>query len=131
MRFFRIAICALLAFSVLAYGGVEEWSQAVLEIGVAWLLVYWAVRQYRRRSEQVLLSPLFLPLAILALLVILQMVFRTTASLYHTRLELQLLLAYLALLLLLTQAFSRSSHMRGLVWFLMCLCFFVSIFGIL
>ena len=131
MRFFRMAICALLAFSVLAYGCVEEWSQAVLEISLAWLLVYWAVRQYQRRSEQVLLSPLFLPLATLALLVFIQMVFHTTASLYHTRLELQLLLAYLTLLLLLTQAFSRSSHMRGLVWFLMCLAFFVSIFGIL
>ncbi len=106
MRFFRIAIYVLLAFSVLAYGCVEEWSQAVLEIGLAWLLVYWAVRQYRRRSEQIQLSPLFIPLATLALLVFIQMVFRTTASLYDTRLELQLLVAYLTLLLLLTQAFS-------------------------
>ena len=69
MRLFRIAICALLAFSVLAYGCVEEWSQAVLEISLAWLLVYWAIRQYRRRSEQLVLSPLFLPLRSLALLV--------------------------------------------------------------
>lgn len=131
MRLFRIAICALLAFSVLAYGCVEEWSQAFLEISLAWLLVYWAVRQYRRRSEQVLLSPLFLPLVTFALLILLQMVFHTTASLYHTRVELQLLLAYVTLLLLLTQAFYRSRHMHRLVWFLMCLGFFVSIFGIL
>src|SRR5271157_439663 len=131
MRFFRLAVCALLTFSVLAYGCVEAWSQAVLEICLAWLVVIWAIRLYRRRSEQVVLSPLFLPLAALTLLVLAQMAFHSTASLYHTRLELQLLLAYLALLLLLTQAFSRSSHMRGLVWFLMCLGFFVSIFGIL
>jgi len=131
MRLFRIAIYVLLAFSVLAYGCVEEWSQAVLEISLAWLLVFWAIRQYRRRSEQVVLSSLFLPLATLALLVFVQMVFRTTASLYHTRVELQLLVAYLTLLLLLTQAFYRSHHLRGLVWFLMCLGFFVSIFGIL
>jgi O-antigen ligase len=131
MRFFRVAICALVGFSVLAYGGVEEWSQAVVEIGLAWLLALWAVRQYQRRSEQIQLSPLFMPLATLALLVFIQMVLHTTASLYHTRVELQLLLAYVTLLLLLTQAFYRSSHMRGLVWFLMCLAFFVSIFGIL
>jgi O-antigen ligase len=131
MRLFRIAVCALLAFSVLAYGCVEEWSEAVLEISLAWLLVLWAIRQYRRRSEQVVLSPLFLPLATLALLVFVQMVFHTTASLYHTRVELQLLVAYLTLLLLLTQAFYRSSHLRRLVWFLMSLGFFVSIFGIL
>ncbi|HKM83043.1 MAG TPA: O-antigen ligase family protein [Candidatus Acidoferrum sp.] len=131
MRFFRMTVCALLTFSVLAYGCVEEWSQAVLEICLAWLLVLWAIWQYRRRSEQVVLSPLFLPLAALALLVLAQMAFHTTVSLYHTRVELQLLIAYLTLLLLLTQAFYRSSHLRGLVWFLMSLGFFVSIFGIL
>src|SRR5271157_4695153 len=131
MRFFRTAVCALLTFSVLAYGCVEEWSQAVLEICLAWLLVLWAIRQYRRRSEQVVFSPLLLPLATLALLVFAQMVFHTTASQYYTRVELQLLVAYLILLLLLPQAFHRSSHLRGLVWFLMSLGFFVAIFGIL
>jgi O-antigen ligase len=131
MRFFRVAICALVGFSVLAYGGVEEWSQAVVEIGLAWLVVLWALRVYVRRSEQIQLSPLFMPLATLALLVFIQMVFHITASQYYTRVELQLLIAYAALLLLLTQAFYRSSHMHRLVWFLMCLGFFVSIFGIL
>lgn len=131
MRFFRVVICALLTFSVLAYGGVEEWSQAVVEIGLAWLVVFWALRQYQRQSERVQLSPLFMPLASLTLLVFLQVVFHTTASQYYTRVELQLLIANLSLLLLLTEAFYRSSHMRGLVWFLMSLAFFVSIFGIL
>ncbi len=131
MKLFRMAVCALLAFSVLAYGCVEEWSQAVLEICLAWLLVMWAIRQYRRRSEQLVLSPLFAPLAALALLVSAQMAFHTTFSLYHTRVELQLMVAYLILLLLLTQAFYRSNHLRGLVWFLMSMGFFVSIFGIL
>jgi O-antigen ligase len=70
-------------------------------------------------------------LATLALLVFAQMAFHTTLSLYHTRVELQLLVAYLTLLLLLTQAFYRSRHLRGLVWFLMSLGFFVAIFGIL
>ncbi len=131
MRFFRVVICALLTFSVLAYGGVEEWSQAVVEIGLAWLVVFWALRQYQRQSERVQLSPLFMPLASLTLLVFLQVVFHTTASQYYTRVELQLLIANLSLLLLLTEAFYRSSHMRGLVWFLMTLGFLVSIFGIL
>jgi O-antigen ligase len=131
MKLFRMAVCALLAFSALAYGCVEEWSQAVLEICLAWLLVMWAIRQYRRRSEQLVLSPLFAPLAALALLVSAQMAFHTTFSLYHTRVELQLMVAYLILLLLLTQAFYRSNHLRGLVWFLMSMGFFVSIFGIL
>ncbi len=131
MRFFRVVICGLVAFSVLAYGGVEEWSQTVVEIGLVWLVVLWALRLYQRQSEQVQLSPLFMPMVSLALLVFTQMVFHTTASQYYTRVELLLLIANASLLLLLTQAFYRSSHMRALVWFLMCLAFFVSIFGIL
>ena len=38
MKAIRIGICVLLAFSVLAHGAVEPWSEAVLEIGAAVLL---------------------------------------------------------------------------------------------
>ena len=44
MRFLRVSICVLIAFSVLSFGGVEEWAQAGLELGAAALLVYWAIR---------------------------------------------------------------------------------------
>ena len=44
MKFLRVAFCVLIAFSVLAFGGVEEWAQAGLEVGAAILLVYWAIR---------------------------------------------------------------------------------------
>lgn len=131
MRLVRIGVCALIAFSVLAFGAVEEWSQAVLEVGASALLVYWAIRVYRRRSEQISVSPFFLPLTVFALLVLAQIVFHTTASRYHTRAELQLVIAYLIILHLVAQSFQRSSHWRSLVWFLMSLAFAVSIFGIL
>ena len=39
MRILRVGICVLICFAVLAYGGVEEWSQAVIEVGFALLLV--------------------------------------------------------------------------------------------
>ena len=93
---------------------MEESSQAVLEICLAWLVVIWAIRLYRRRSEQVVLSPLFLPYgrsctpgsrAVGR--------FDSTVSLYHTRVELQLLIAYLTLLLLLTQAFTAPVICAG------------------
>ena len=42
MRFFRLSICILIAFGILAFGGVEEWAQAVLEVGAAFLLVLWS-----------------------------------------------------------------------------------------
>jgi len=131
MRFFRVGVCGLLAFAVLAFGAVEEWSQAVLETGAAVLLAVWAVRQYRIKADQLSIPPEFLPLCAFALVVIIQLVFHLTASSYYTRVELQLLIAYLIVLFLMSQAFSRRGHWRAFVWFLMTFGFFVSVFGIL
>jgi len=131
MKFLRVALCVLIAFAVLAFGAVEEWAQAVLEVGAAALLVYWAVRLYIFKTEQIFVSAFFLPLSAFLLVVLAQLTFRTTASSYNTRVELQLLLAYLIVIHLMNQAYLQSRHWRGLVWFLMGLGFFVSIFGIL
>ena len=131
MKFLRVAICVLIAFSVLAFGAVEEWAQASIEVSAAFLLVYWAIRSYLWQTEQLYLSPFFLPLTAFLLVVAAQLTFRTTASPYNTRVELQLLVAYLILIHLMNQAYLKSRHWRGLVWFLMGLGFFVSIFGIL
>ena len=131
MRFLRSGICALLAFGVLAFGGVEEWSQAVLQVCAAVLLVLWALKLYRRKSEQLVLPPELLPLSAFALVVIVQWVFRLTASRYYTRSDLQLLVLYMIVVFLMTQAYSRTSHWRGFLWFEMSLGFFVSIFAIL
>jgi O-antigen ligase len=131
MRFFRLVICFLIAIGILAFGGVEEWAQSVLEVGAAFLLVLWALRLYFLRLEQIYISPLIFPLTAFALVVAGQIALHATASRYETRVELQLLVAYLILLHLMTQAFQRSEHWRGLVWFLMTLGFLVSMFGIL
>ncbi len=131
MKILRVGICVLLSFAVLAYGGVEEWSQAVLEVGFAALLVIWALRTYAWKQEVIAISPLLPPLLAFALVVLVQLIFRRTASAYDTRMQLQLLVVYLILLILLPQAYYRMSHWRGLLWFLMSLGFFVSVFGIL
>lgn len=131
MRFIRISICALLAFAVLAFGAVEEWSQAVLEVAAAFLFFLWAVLQYRRKTEQLVIPPEVFPLCAFALVVVSQLIFHLTASRYSTRSELQLLITYAVLLFLMSQAFNRRSHWRGFVWFVMTLGFFVSIFAIL
>lgn len=131
MRVLRVGICVLLTFAVLAFGGVEEWAQAVLEVGFALLLVIWAVRVYSWRQEQISLSPLLFPLLAFAIVVLIQLLFHKTASIYDTRMQLQLLIVYAILLLLLPQAFYRMNHWRTLLWFLMSLGFLVSVFGIL
>jgi O-antigen ligase len=131
MRFFRVAICCLLAFAVLSFGAVQAWSQAVLEVGAAVLLVLWAVRQYWIKAEHISIPLEFPPLCAFALVAIVQLAVHLTASSYYTRVELQLLIAYLIIVFLMAQAFSRRGHWRAFVWFLMTLGFFVSVFGIL
>ena len=131
MRLVRVGICVLLAFGVLAFGAVEEWSQAVLEVGAALLLVLWAARLYRRESEQLMIPTEFLPLCAFALVVLAQWIFHLTESRYYTRSDLQLLTLYMIVVFLMSQAYSRTSHWRGYLWFLMSLGFLVSIFGIL
>jgi len=131
MKILRVGIFALLAFAVLSFGAVEEWSQAVVEVGFAILLVIWAFRVYSRKFEQISVSPLLLPLAAFALVVLIQLAIHRTASIYHTRVEFQILLVYLILLLLLPQAFYRTRHWKTMVWFLMVIAFCVSGFGIL
>jgi O-antigen ligase len=131
MRVLRVGICVLLSFAVLTYGGVEEWSQAVLEVGFAALLVIWTLRTYAWNQEVITISPLLPPLLAFALVATVQLIFHRTASVYDTRMQLQLLIAYIILLVLLPQVYYRMSHWRGLLWFLMSLGFFVSVFAIL
>lgn len=131
MKLVRVGICCLLAFGVLAFGATEEWSQAVLEVGASAVLVFWAIRQYYLEGDELFISQEILPLAAFGLVGLVQFAFHLTASRYYTRVELQLLFTYLIVVFLISQAYSRTSHWKGYVWFLMSLGFFVSIFGIL
>ena len=131
MRFLRLGLCALISFAILAHGGVEDWARAVLEIGVAFLFLVWAVRFYFTKHEQPAFSPLLLPLALFFLIGLGQWFFRATASAYNTRIELLLLLATLLFLFLCAQVFRTLQDWRSFVWFGMGLAFIISVFGIL
>jgi O-antigen ligase len=131
MKFIRAGICALLAFAVLAHGGVEEWARAVLETGAGLLFVAWAILAYREKQESIVISPLLPPLAALVLMVSGQWMFRGTASAFATRQDLQLLVAFLILMFLVTQLFRTLEEWRTFIWFIMSFGFFVAIFGIL
>jgi len=131
MKFLRVGICALVVFSVAAHGGVEDWARAVFETTAGLFFLVWAVWIYFRREEQLSFSPLLPPFVAFLLIVCGQFVFRGTASPYHTRIELLLLLADLIVLFLAVQAFRTLEDWRGFVWFGMVFGFLVSIFGIL
>ena len=131
MKFLRLGLCALITFAVLAHGGVEDWARAVLETGVAFLFLIWAVRFYFNEREQPVLSPLIPPFALFFLVCLGQWFFRTTVSPYNTRIELLLLLATLLFLFLCVQVFRTLQEWRSFVWFGMGLGFAISVFGIL
>jgi O-antigen ligase len=131
MKFLRFAICALLAFAVLAHGGVEDWARAVIETGSGLLFLAWAVLAYFNSEEQIVIPSILPPLAAFALVVLGQWLFHATVSAYNTRTELFLLLANVILLFVAAQVFRTTDDWRFFVWFIMGFGFLVAIFGIL
>ena len=131
MRLVRVGICALVAFGVLAHGGVEDWARAIFEIGAAALFVAWTVHFFRSETQEIYISPLLPPLGALLVVVLFQLAAHTTASMFHTHEEFSLLLADVILLFLATQAFRTLEDWRGFVWFAMIFGFLVTIFAIL
>jgi O-antigen ligase len=131
MKPLRVGICALIVFGVMAHGGVEDWAVAVFEVVAGLLFVFWAMRSFFTASEQLIISPLLLPLTAFALLVSGQYLFRATASPYETRTDLLLLLADIIVFFLAAQAFRTLQDWRLFIWFVMIFGFFISAFGIL
>jgi len=131
MKFVRVGICALVAFGVLAHGGVEDWSRAFFETGIAVLFVAWAVWFYLHSEKTIIISPLLPPMAGFLLVVLAQLLFSTSASPFNTHQEFTLLLADVIMGFLAVQAFRTLEDWRGFVWFVMIFGFVVSVFGIL
>ena len=119
---------ALIVFGVLAHGGVEDWARAIIETGAGLLFFLWAFLFYFDKSDdqkRVYISPLLPPLILLAAIALGQLLLRATASTYDTRMELNLLVAYILILFLATQAFRYSDDWRGYIWFVMIFGFLV------
>jgi len=134
MKFLRFSVCLIIAFAVLSHGGVEDWARAIIETGAGLLFFLWAFLFYFDKSDdqkRVYISPLLPPLILLAAIALGQLLLRATASTYDTRMELNLLVAYILILFLATQAFRFSDDWRGYIWFIMIFGFLVSTFGIL
>jgi O-antigen ligase len=131
MTYLRVGICALVAFGVLAHGGVEDWARACFEIGCALLFLAWAVWLFLHNEETIVISPLLPPLVAFTLVVLAQLLFSTTASTFSTHTEFTLLLADVLVVFVAVQAFRTLEDWRGFVWFVMIFGFLVSVFGIL
>jgi hypothetical protein len=130
MKAIRIGLCALFTIAVFAYGAVEVWSQSILEIGAGFLFMVWAVIAYRDRNIKLIWNPLGWPLLGLLAIGALQLIFRITSDPFATRVEALKLISYFLIFFLSTQVFRQRQDLNSLVWFLMFLCFSVSMFGI-
>jgi O-antigen ligase len=131
MSILRAGVCVLVAFAVLAHGAVEPWSEAVLEIGAAILLLIWAVQALTSSDLKLVWNPLLWPLLGFWLVGALQWLLGLTAVSFLTRIELLKFSALLALFFLCVQSYKTRSQWRNFVWFLLGLGFAVSLFAIL
>ena len=131
LGFLRTGICVLAAFAVLAHGAVEPWSEAVLEIGAALLLLLWSWKALTDTNWKLVWNPLLWPLFGFWLVAGFQLAIRTTLVPFLTRIELLKYSALLALFFLCVQSYRTRAHWRNFVWFLLSLGFVVSLFAIL
>jgi len=130
MRLLRIGICLLIAFSVLAFGTVEIWSESILEAGAALLFLGWAILICRNREIETHWSPVYWPLLAFLGIATLQLAFGATAYPFLTGVALLKISACSLLFFLIGQAFDNPRDLRFLTWFLMCFAFGVAVFGI-
>src|SRR6266851_4001825 len=131
MSSIRNGICVLATFAVLAHGAVEPWSEGVLEIGAAVLLLVWAWKALMNRKLKLVWNPLLWPLLGFWLIAAFQLAIGITAVPFLTRIELLKYSSLVALFFLCVQSYRTRSQWRNFVWFLMCLGFAVSLFAIL
>ncbi len=131
MRPIRIGVCVLATFAVLAHGVVEPWSEAVLEVGAAALLLLWALNVVMDPEYKLVWNPLLWPLLGIWVVAAAQLVAGITLVPFLTRIELLKYSALMALFFLCVQSYRTRTHWHGFVWFLLILGFAVSLFGIL
>jgi O-antigen ligase len=131
LKIVRIGLCTLFAFSVLAFGTVEVWSQSLFEISAGMLFLLWALVVFRDSKVTIYWNPLIWPILGILAIGILQLFFGVTPYRYITRLELLRFGAYLIIFFLSVEAFRERPDLKKLAWFLIFLCFGVSLIGII
>jgi O-antigen ligase len=130
MKALRAGLCVVIAFTVLAHGVVEVWSESALEMAAAVLLLAWAAVVIRDPARKVHWGRLNWPILSFLAIGLAQLLFRFAAYPFATRTELLKLAAYAIVFFLCTQLFRERADLVGLSWFLIFLGFVVALFGI-
>jgi O-antigen ligase len=104
----------LLMFGPVAFGAVEPWSIFVLETGAILLALAWIAKQWIDGEVKISWNPLFLPMCAFGLLVLVQIVFRSSAYPHDTISHALLFIAYGILCFLSSQTLLRGVQARKL-----------------
>jgi O-antigen ligase len=80
-----VGLGLLLAFGVLAFGAVDEWSTFIFEAGAAVLFLIWAAQQVASGRMRLSKNPLYLPAILFFGLILTQVGLKLSAYSYVTR----------------------------------------------
>jgi len=121
------ALFGLLAFAVLAFGGVDTWALTIFEVGVFLLAAIWAVR-LAVTGRRPAWNPFYAPLALLVLWALAQETLALTIARYQTRGQALRWLALWLFFAIACQCFAdesiRAAFSTALIWFGFALCAF-------
>ncbi len=123
-------LVALLVFAPLAFGAVEVWSQAALQIAAAMLLLTWGTRQAMAREILLPAIPALLPLLFVAAVVLVQLVFGVSAYRHATVSAALLYAAYAGVFTVAAHIASRQRTLLQLLHALTLLGFAVAVFAL-
>jgi len=113
MKALRIGLCLVIAFSVLAHGAVEVWSESLLEMSAAILLVIWSFQIFSEEDRKIHWSALNWPLLGLLGIGLAQLVFHMTAYPFLTRTELLRIAAFFVLFFWRRRHFENGGNWRS------------------
>ena len=95
-----VGLCVLLAFGVLAFGAVDEWSTFALEAAAGALLLLWVATQFVSGQCKLSKNPLYPPALLFLVLVLAQIGLGASAYTYITKYEALQYVAYGIVLLI-------------------------------
>lgn len=108
-------VFGLLLFGPLAFGAVEPWAIFSLEAGAGILFILWTVSQFSSHEISIRWNPLFAPILVFAMVVLLQIATGRTAYRYATFSSGLLYGAYGLLCFLAVQCLKRTWQIKILV----------------
>ena len=124
-------VFGLLLFGPLAFGAVEVWSSAIVEVGAGLLFALWAARQVAVGELEIVGNRLFFPMSVFAGLILWQLAMGRTAYRAATFSGALLYCGYGLLCFLVVQCLRRTSQIRALAWVFSGFGFAVAMFALM